>query len=164
MSDFRRSATSARSYVGRTYGERSSPVICQVAEWRASPGMDYPVDMKNVEVDNWFADYENPMKDVVLRMRDIILASDPRIEECIKWKSPTFTYKGNIASFNPRSKKHASLMFHTGASIPGDYPHLAGEGDVARYLKAGSVEEVDALKEELIAIVSAWCDMKDGGT
>lgn len=34
----------------------------------------------------------------------------------------TFVFEGNIASFFPRSKKHASLMFHQGAKIPGDHP------------------------------------------
>lgn len=33
------------------------------------------------EVDAWFARHENPKKDVVLRIREIVLAADPRIEE-----------------------------------------------------------------------------------
>lgn len=117
--------------------------------------------VKNPEVENWFAEYDNPMKDVLLAMRELILGVDDRIEECIKWKSPTFTYRGNIASFNPRAKKHASLMFHTGAEIPGDYPHLQGEGDVARYLKAENLEEARELEDEIAAIMRAWCAMKD---
>ena len=74
---------------------------------------------KSNEVDAWFAKYENPMKPVVMRMRDIILGADARMQECIKWQAPTFTFEGNLASFFPKSKQHASLMFHTGASIPG---------------------------------------------
>ena len=124
--------------------------------------MNYYIVMKNEDVDRWFSDYENPMKEVLLKMREIILASDSRVGECIKWQSPTFTYKGNIASFNPRSKKHASLMFHTGASLSGDFPHLEGTGEVARYLKVADVEEVDEVKDELVALFKAWCDMKDG--
>jgi hypothetical protein len=31
---------------------------------------------------------------------------------------PTFTFEGNLASFCPRSKQHASLMFHAGAHAP----------------------------------------------
>ena len=50
------------------------------------------------------------------RARDIILGADNRVSESIKWKTPTFAYKGNIASFFPKSKQHASLMFHAGAS------------------------------------------------
>ena len=108
------------------------------------------------QVDAWFAAYDNPMKDIVLKVREIILAADPRIEELIKWSSPTFSYKGNLASFNPRSKKHASLMFHTGATIPGSFPHLEGAGDTARYMKFAGDADVEALKGELESIVHAW--------
>ena len=105
--------------------------------------------------------YENPQKDVMLYLRDVILAADERIQEAIKWKSPTFVYKGNIASFNPRAKKHVSLMFHTGASIPGEYPHLEGSGDVARYLSVEDMTQAKALEPELAAIFKAWCEMRD---
>jgi hypothetical protein len=112
------------------------------------------------EVDAWFATYENPMKPVVLGMRDVILAADARIDECIKWAAPTFTYEGNLASFFPRSKQHASLMFHTGGSIPGKHPRLEGAG-VGRVMKIASLETLAGAKKELAAIVRAWCDSRD---
>ena len=119
--------------------------------------------MRNPEVEEWFAGYENPQKEVLLYMREVILAADERIEETIKWKSPTFVFKGNIASFNPRAKKHASLMFHTGASIPGEFPHLEGSGDVARYLTVEDLQQARELEPELTAIFRAWCEMRDAG-
>jgi uncharacterized protein YdhG (YjbR/CyaY superfamily) len=119
---------------------------------------------RNKQVDAWFAKYENPMKDVVLRMRDIILAADSRIDECIKWQAPTFTYEGNLASFFPKSKQHASLMFHHGASIPGKHRLLTGGGDISRVMKIGTVAEANAAKKEIEAIVRAWCDMKDAAS
>ena len=67
------------------------------------------------EVDAWLTKYDNPMKPLVKRLREIILAADDRIDETIKWQTPTFAYKGNLASFQPRAKKFASLLFHTGA-------------------------------------------------
>jgi hypothetical protein len=116
---------------------------------------------RNKEVDAWFARYDNPMKDVVLRMRAIILDADSRIEECIKWQAPTFTYRGNLASFFPKAKEHASLMFHLGARIPGRHPRLEGGGDTGRFLKIGSVAEANAAKREIEAIVAAWCTWRD---
>jgi hypothetical protein len=110
----------------------------------------------NPEVDAWFEIYDNPMKDVVQAVRSVLL-EDERITETIKWKSPTFMYKGNMASFNPRSKQHASLMFHTGASIPGEHPRLEGGGDTARYMKFGDLAEVEEARSELLAVVDAWC-------
>lgn len=114
----------------------------------------------SAEVDAWFDDYDNPMIEVVQAVRAVILAADDRIDECIKWKSPTFTYNGNIASFNPRSKKHASLMFHVGAKIPGDHPVLEGGGDTARYVTFADLDEVDAKADDLRAVLAAWIAWK----
>jgi uncharacterized protein YdhG (YjbR/CyaY superfamily) len=116
---------------------------------------------RNAEVDAWFERYENPMKPVVERIRAIVLAADKRIEECIKWQAPTFTYRGNLASFFPKSKQHASLMFHVGASIPGDHPRLEGSGNTSRVMKIGSVAEVNAAKGDIARLVRAWCDWRD---
>ncbi len=114
---------------------------------------------RNPDVDAWFEVYDNPMREVVLPVRDVIL-SDERVGETIKWKSPTFVYKGNMASFNPRSKQHASLMFHTGASIPGDHPRLRGGGGTARYMAFADLAEVEAARGELLAVVDAWCSSR----
>jgi uncharacterized protein YdhG (YjbR/CyaY superfamily) len=115
---------------------------------------------KSKEVEAWFARYENPMKDVVLRMREIVLGADARIEECIKWQAPTFIFGGNLASFFPKSKQHASLMFHTGAQIPGDHPRLEGRGNTSRVMKIGTVAEANAAKRDLERIVRAWCEWR----
>lgn len=106
------------------------------------------------------ASYDNPMAEVVEAVRRVLMA-DERMDETIKWKSPTFMYKGNLASFNPRSKSHASLMFHTGAQIPGSHPLLEGGGDTARYAKFSSVEDVEANREALQSIIDAWCQLRD---
>jgi hypothetical protein len=111
-------------------------------------------------VDAWFERYENPMKDVVQRVREIVLGADERIEECIKWQAPTFTYRGNRASFYPKSKQHASLMFHTGARIPGEHPRLEGTGDTSRVLKIGSAAEAEAARRDIERVVRAWCDWR----
>jgi hypothetical protein len=116
---------------------------------------------RSKEVDAWFARYDNPMKDVVQRIRTIVLGADKRIEECVKWQAPTFTYRGNLASFYPKSKQHASLMFHLGAKIPGKHPRLEGTGGTSRVMKIGSVAEADAAKADLVRLVRAWCDWRD---
>jgi hypothetical protein len=114
------------------------------------------------EVDAWFEHYENPMKPVVQRIRDIVLGADPRVDEVIKWQAPTFTYKGNIASFYPKSRQHASLMFHLGARIPGTFPRLEGTGDTSRVLKVSDLDDAEAARAELESIVRSWCAWRDG--
>ncbi len=114
------------------------------------------------EVDDWLAGYDNPMKPVVQAVRQVILDTDPRISEAIKWQAPTFMFEGNIASFFPKAKKHASLMFHKGAEIPGTFPSLEGDGKEARSFKVASLEELEQKRDELQAIVRAWIAMKGG--
>lgn len=112
------------------------------------------------EVDDWFAATDHPQKAVMQAVREAILDADERVRECIKWKTPTFTYNGNIASINPQAKAFVSLMFHRGADIPGEYPSLSGSGNVARYMQFADLAAVAKLKPELQSIVRAWCDFK----
>jgi hypothetical protein len=115
------------------------------------------------EVDAWFAKYDNPMKPVVQRVRELILGADPRMSECIKWSAPTFVYEGNLASFFPKAKAHASLMFHQGAKIPGDHPRLeAVAGNTGKMMRFTSVEDADAAKADIEAVVKAWIALRDG--
>lgn len=116
---------------------------------------------KQKAVSAWFARYDNPMKDVVLRVRDVVLAADPRIDECIKWQAPTFTYRGNLASFFPKSKAQASLMFHEGARIPGTHPKLEGSAELGRMMRFATLGQVDAAKGDLERLVRAWCDWRE---
>jgi hypothetical protein len=116
---------------------------------------------RSKDVDAWFARYDNPMKDVVQRIRAIVLGADERIDECIKWQAPTFTYRGNLASFFPKSRQHATLMFHRGAHIPGKHRRLEGTGDTGRVIKIGSVDEAEAAKRDIERIVKAWCDWRE---
>ena len=116
------------------------------------------------EVDTWFRETNHPLKDLMLEVREIILKTDARMDECIKWKTPTFTFEGNMASFNPNTKKHVSLMFHTGAKIPGTFPSLEGGGTTARYMKFHDAREVRALSRELKAVTKAWIAMRSKGT
>jgi len=115
------------------------------------------------EVEAWLDHYDNPMKDVVLRMRDIVLDADPRLDECIKWQAPTFTYKGNIASFYPKTRTHASLMFHRGAALPDPDGLLEGEGEVSRIARFLDADDLAAKRDALQELIRAWIAQQDGG-
>lgn len=113
------------------------------------------------EVDAWFAAKDHPLAAVMQQVREIILGVDARITESIKWKTPTFAYNGNIASFNP-SKRFVSLLFHRGAEIPGDHPRLVGEGNTARVMRFADSDEVQAGRDDLEAVIRAWIELKGG--
>ena len=113
------------------------------------------------DVDAWMAKYDNPQKPLLEAVRQTVLKADKRLAETIKWQAPTFTYKGNLASFFPKSKAQVSLMFHAGAQIPGDFPSLEGSGDAGRVMKFTDAGDLKAKTPELKRLVKAWCDWKD---
>ena len=114
---------------------------------------------RNPEVDAWFEAAGHPLEPLMQRTREVILGADERVTESIKWKTPTFAYKGNIISFNP-SKKFVSLMFHRGAEIPGEHLRLEGDGKLARTMRFTDDADLEAGKADLEAAVRAWCDWK----
>ena len=111
-------------------------------------------------VDVWFETYDNPQKDLVQAVRAVVLDADQRVTEAIKWQAPTFTYRGNIASFYPKSKQHVSLMFHTGASLPDPTGLLEGTGETSRVAKFLDAADLDAKADALRGLVAAWIESK----
>ena len=117
---------------------------------------------RNADVDAWFDGYDNPQKDLVQAVRDAVLDADPRMGEAVKWKAPTFVYKGNLASFYPKAKAHASLMFHMGASLPDPTGLLEGEGGTSRVARFADHDDLAAKRGALQDLVRAWIDLRDG--
>lgn len=114
---------------------------------------------RNPDVDRWLDEADHPLDPLLRRARDIILDADDRVSESIKWKTPTFSYNGNIASFNP-SKNVVSIMFHRGSEIPGDHPRLEGDGRLVRTMRFGDADQLEAGRADLQSVIRAWCDWK----
>lgn len=112
------------------------------------------------DVQAWFESLEHPLKDAMLRVRAVVLRVDDRIEEAIKWKSPTFMFQGNIASIDPRTKKQVNLMFHQGAKLPGTHPLLEGGAGTVRYMRFDDVADVTKKRKSLEAAIRAWIQLK----
>ncbi|WP_273568710.1 DUF1801 domain-containing protein [Maribacter halichondriae] len=116
---------------------------------------------KNAEVDTFLKEKKHPMDKEIRRVREIILQVNPKIEEAIKWKSPTFMYKGNIASFFMNAKKFVSLMFHKGALIKDTHSLLEGDGKEARVARFKNLEDIEEKKEALASIIKEWIRLQD---
>jgi hypothetical protein len=116
---------------------------------------------KNSNVDYYMQKLENPLKDIWEQIRDIVLSVDPRMEEDIKWGAPTFVYRGNMATFNPRAKKLVNLTFHTGAQISDPEGVLDGDAKEARVFRVESDEDLSRKQAGLEAVVRNWIQLKD---
>ncbi len=115
----------------------------------------------NKEVDDFLKEKTHPLNNEIQKVREIILQADPRITETIKWKSPTFMYKGNIASFFMNAKKFVSLMFHKGATLNDASGLLEGDGKEARVARFMDMEDIEKKREALVSIIKEWIRLQD---
>ena len=83
-----------------------------------------------------------------------------QLVETIKWSSPTFMYKGNIASFFMNAKQHVSLMFHKGALLPNQSGLLEGDGNEARTAKFSSLDDINEKADALQEVVREWIEFQ----
>lgn len=114
-------------------------------------------------VDKFLKGKKHPLTSEIQRVREIILATSPKIEEAIKWSTPTFMYKGNMASFFLNAKKMVSLMFHKGALIPDPHGLLEGDAKEGRTARFADMHDIEAKKKALQAVVKAWIKLQDAG-
>ena len=114
-------------------------------------------DRKTPEVDAWL---EARSVEAMQVAREIVLDSDQRVTETIKWSTPTFVYEGNILSFT-LSKEGVGLMFHKGVEIPGNHPLMTGDGKLVRTMRFADAEQVESARGEIQRAVVAWCDWRD---
>ena len=116
---------------------------------------------EGAKVDEWMANADNPFKDLWEVIRKTVLDTDPKMEEDIKWGAPTFMYKGNLATFNPRAKKFVNLTFPTGATIDDPEGILEGEAAEARVFRVENEQEFNSKKSGLESVVRNWITMQD---
>jgi hypothetical protein len=119
--------------------------------------------MKNVnaEVDKFLKAKKHPLTAEIQKVREIILQSDDKVEEVIKWSSPTFMYKGNIASFYMNAKGFVSLMFHKGAMIKDPGGLLEGEGKESRVARFSDLKDIERKKKALQTLIRNWIKFRD---
>jgi hypothetical protein len=115
----------------------------------------------NPKVDDFLRSLDHPYRDEIQALRQIVLGVDSCIQEEIKWGAPTFTYKGNMATYNVRAKKFVNLTFHTGAHIKDPAGLLQGEAKEARVARFVDMDDVHNKKGALEAVVKAWIVSKD---
>jgi len=115
----------------------------------------------NPKVDAFLQTKKHPLTKEIQKVREIILQTSDKVEEDIKWSSPTFMYKGNIASFYMNAKKLVSLMFHTGASLKDTSGLLEGDGKVSRVARFADMADIEKKKKALQQIIKEWIKIQD---
>ncbi|MDQ0639723.1 hypothetical protein QF042_003288 [Pedobacter sp. W3I1] len=113
------------------------------------------------KVEEFLSNLEHPLKAELEAVRTIIVNANPKIEEDVKWGGPSFFYKEDLATFNPRIKNYVALIFHKGdlLNIQSDFLEVATKGKV--YAKFYSMDQVIENKELIEKMVNTWVELMD---
>lgn len=112
------------------------------------------------KVETWFEAHPSPEREVAKAVRDVVLAADPRVAVVMKWKVPTFTFCGNIASFLPSAPSRVELMFHDGVILPIRAGLLEGDGPLARTAQFHSIDDLTRKATALQTVVQGWVSLR----
>ncbi|TDQ11282.1 DUF1801 domain-containing protein [Pedobacter metabolipauper] len=110
---------------------------------------------------------------IIETIRQLILNTDPLIDERIKWNSPSYFYTGDMKPFDPKTYKRdlvvfnlrndqITLVFPTGAKIKdsGNLPGINTK-DGRKIITIKDVADVTVKKEALQHLIKEWIKMTD---
>jgi len=119
-------------------------------------------------VSKYLEETDHPMKSVMESMRSVIMKSDRRITEGIKWNSPSFYLSGWFATMNLRSKESIVLVLHHGAKVKKESRLSKTINDPSQLLKwpaadratitFTSAEDFTKRRKALIAVIKQWAE------
>lgn len=107
---------------------------------------------------------------IVEHVRQIILATDERIGEQLKWNSPSFFYLGEMQPFDKKEYKrdivvlnlrkgNVLLVFPTGARINDASGLLQGDyTDGRRIVNFSAMSDVVSREKDLQNVIRSWLD------
>lgn len=110
---------------------------------------------------------DEPTKEIVETLRQIILSTDAEIAEEIKWNAPSFYYTGQMKPFDPKEyrrhiivmnlHKRLLLVFPSGAKIDNTSGLLTGDyKDGRRLVEIKTIEDVKEITPALQAAIRDW--------
>ena len=121
------------------------------------------------KVDAYMKNVKHPLAGVAKALREIILRTDQKIGEEIKWNAPAFFYTGELPPFNPKEhKRHIivfnfykpdciRLVFPSGARVKDVSGLLEGDySDGRRLALFHDMREVESRKATLQRVIKEW--------
>ena len=112
-------------------------------------------------VDAYMQKLEHPLKKEMEEVRTIIKQATVKIKEQVKWNAPSFFYKEDLATFNPRMLNAVHIVFHHANIVKIKSPLLQGDYKDRRMMYLHNREEVLAYQTELEKIIRELVEMID---
>lgn len=125
------------------------------------------------QVTNHIGKLDPELRRVVQVIREIILRTDHKIAERIKWNNPSFYYTGEMKPFDPKEYKgdiavfnlhkgRIMLVFPTGAKLNNSSKLLEGNyNDGRRTVIFKDLEDVMSKEKALQAVITEWIGLVD---
>lgn len=109
------------------------------------------------QVDDYMEKLEHPFKQEVERLRSIILNANPKLQERVKWNSPSFYFVKDLAAFNLRASGYVQIIFifYDGNMIE-DSSLLQGSWRDRREARFYSMDDIEAKQPALEHFVNNW--------
>jgi uncharacterized protein YdhG (YjbR/CyaY superfamily) len=113
------------------------------------------------KVEAYMTALEHPLKAEIEAVRKIIRSVSDKISERIKWNAPSYYYKEDFVTFNPRATNHVHLVFHHPSieTIKSDL--LEGDYIGRRMAYFTNMKEVKAKEKELVKVVRELLAVQD---
>jgi hypothetical protein len=95
----------------------------------------------------------HPLKKEIEAVRTIIKNADDKINERIKWNAPSYYYKADFVTFNPRNTKQVHLVFHHPSIVNIRSVLLEGDYKDRRMAYFNDMNDIISKKKELERII-----------
>jgi hypothetical protein len=110
---------------------RAYLIIVRTEEWDTLKG--------HIEIEKYIEKQKSPQKEIIQRLRDIILKTLPIIEEEFKMGVPWYEGKYYVVAL----KDHVNLGFSVKGLSEQEMALFEGKGKMMRHIKFYSLEDVD---------------------
>ena len=111
-------------------------------------------------VDAYIKNANEFAKPILTRIREMVHAACPQVEEKIKWSSPFFDYKGQMMCGMAAFKEHCGLIFWKASLIEGAPPN--GDKSRGSFGRLTSVKDLPS-KAQFTAYIKAAMKLNDEG-
>ena len=123
------------------------------------------------QVDAHISKLDPTLKPIIEYIRQLILATDPEIDQRIKWNNPSMYYTGEMQLFDPKEYKREivvfnlykgriMLVFPSGAKVNDTSGLLEGKfSDGRRTVTFTDLNDVRAKEMDLQNVIKKWLTM-----
>ena len=113
------------------------------------------------KVSEYMDELEHPLKKEIEAVRTLIKNANSKIAERIKWAAPSYYYKEDLVTFNPRDQSLVHLIFHHPNIEKISSPILQGNYVSRRMTYLHNMEEIEANKAEIERILNQLVSFLD---